>query len=166
MNLFNEPETIRTLGFYQPWGSLMLHGKIETRKVKIGKKPPFPKGKYLFYTTKLACPNWKVFDWCGPEIFDNIITTLKDEPTKELSGWAIAVGELKKAPWVMNNKDEARCFVANKDEQGKSTWCLEFENIQRIEPFEFLFGKQGVGILPISEHSKIIPANTDIGIDG
>ena len=43
---------IRTLGFYQPFGSLMLHGKIETRWVRKGKKPPFPLGKYIFYTTQ------------------------------------------------------------------------------------------------------------------
>lgn len=46
---------IRTLGFYQPFGTLMLHGKIETRWVKVGKKPPFPEGKYLFYSTQKRC---------------------------------------------------------------------------------------------------------------
>lgn len=45
-------EKIRTLGLYQPYASLMLHGKIETRWVEDGKKPPFPIGKYLIYSTK------------------------------------------------------------------------------------------------------------------
>lgn len=50
---------IRTLGLYQPFATLMLppHDKIETRWVPVGKKPPFPLGWYMIYSTK------KRYDW-------------------------------------------------------------------------------------------------------
>lgn len=155
MNLFgNDEEVIRTLGFWQPFGSLMLHGKIETRKVAVGKKPPFPLGKYLFYTTQKPTPNPILFNWCGPEIMSNIVETLKNEPTRVMLQTAIAIGELK-AIRPMINKDEEKCFVQNIDMLGKSNWCLCFENVQRIESFIWNYGKQGVGFVPKSELVKI-----------
>lgn len=163
MNLFGEnDEVIRTLGFYQPWGSLMLHGKIETRKVIEGRKPPFLFGKYLFYITKKQITDDELYGWCGEDIVWKIMQTLKPpEPTMNLEkgkSWAIAIADFKKAPWIMRDKDEEKCFVANTQWREKTTWCLQFENVQRIVPFEFKFGKQGVGKLPPSEREKIFLA--------
>lgn len=155
MNLFGETnEVIRTLGFYQPFGSLMLHGKIETRKVQNGRRPPFPFGKYLFYTTKAKLPEDRLYGWCGESIVQDIRLTLANEPTKDLHGYAIAIGELK-TYYPMSFEDEVNCFVRKGRYLDKTTWCLEFANVQRIKPFEFKFGKQGVGFLPESEKYKI-----------
>ena len=52
-DLFGENnEVIRTLGFYQPYCTAMLHGKVETRWIIEGRTPPMPLGKYLLYSTK------------------------------------------------------------------------------------------------------------------
>lgn len=164
-------EILRTLGFYEPFCTLMLHGKIETRWVRAGRKPPFPVGKYLLYTTKQAAGE-KTFDWCTSENIISMNEICKDEK-RNMNGFALCVGELVDM-WVMKPEDEGRAFVkfvgekefaVNKTIAGIQTslpvvvkkvqWCLRFKNVQRIIPFEFKFGKQGVGILPDSEKNKI-----------
>lgn len=159
-----EKEIIRTLGFYQPFCSLMRHGKIETRWVREGKKPPFPLGKYLLYSTKEPCTDEQLDHWCGSSLYCNLTEALANDTTKELNGYAIAIGQLVNLRH-MTRWDDEEAFVrfvgtaARQDKNGKwhkyIQWCLEFENVQAIEPFPFAFGKQGVGILPESEHSKI-----------
>lgn len=157
-------EPIRTLGFYEPFGSLMLKGKIETRWVDVTRKPPFPLGKYVFYTTKKPCSNPQLFEWSGAELMATIINLLKDG-TRHKNGYAIAVGELVEL-YPMAKVDEGKGFVlwaglklfvnpVTKKATMKKQWCLKFDNVKAIEPFEFKFGKQGVGILHESEHHKI-----------
>jgi hypothetical protein len=154
MNLFGEnDEVIRTLGFYQPYGSLMLHGKIETRKVRVNKKPPFPCGKYLFYTTQIPADQETLLNWSG-HFIEGIEKITRNESTIALNGYAIGIGVLKKL-WIMKDEDEEKCFVNNEWTPFKTNWCLGFENVHRIIPFEFKFGKQGVGILRKSEYEKI-----------
>jgi len=165
MNLFEQDdEIIRTLGFYQPFGSLMLHGKIETRWARVDRKLSFPLGKYLFYTTKKSCDSAQLWEWSGSDIINRINSILLDEPTKNLTGWAIGIGELTSTR-LMNREDEENCFVLyastdfrkdkNEVYHEYHQFCLHFENVKRIMPFEFKFGKQGVGILPESERPKI-----------
>lgn len=153
----NELEKVRTLGFYQPFGSLMIHGKIETRWVREGKKPPFPLGMYLFYTTKESANGLKLMDWCGPEIIDIITHRLCGEETCSMNGYAIAVGELINVRHL-KKEDEPLAFVKYQgskilyDGNGKiltqRQWALIFENVKTIKPFKYEFGKQGVGFLP------------------
>lgn len=162
MNLFNE-EIIRTLGFYQPYCSLMLHGKIETRWVREGKKPPFPKGKYIFYSTKNPCTDEQLDKWSGQSLYSNITDALSNDDTKTLNGYAIAIGQLANLRH-MTRWDEEEAFVrfggitARQDKNGKwhkyTQWCLEFENVLRIEPFAFK-GKQGVGILKPDQYHMV-----------
>jgi hypothetical protein len=146
---------IRTLGFYQPFCSLMLYGKLETRWIRVGKKPPFPLGKYLLYSTKKRCSPEDLFNWCGTKISFHIKSRLLTERTDVLDGYALAIGDLIKVR-PMVKEDEERAFVLFKGEiprvvpKGEKVfyyvqWILEFENVQRIEPFRFK-GKQGVGI--------------------
>lgn len=160
----NENNKIRTLGFYQPFGSLMLHGKIETRWVEVNKKPPFPEGKYLFYTTKKSCDSFELLQWCGREIMLSITETLRNEPTKIYSGYAIGMGDLVCVD-ELRDVDEEKAFVKFKgykvvfNKYGREVtyiqWALRFENIERIKPFKWEFGKQGVGFVPESEIEKI-----------
>lgn len=143
---------IRTLGFYQPFCSLMLYGKLETRWVRKGRKPPFATGEYLFYSTKKSAGD-KVFDWCTVANME-AMSILKDEPTRLLNGYAIATSTLKEYR-LMKPEDEEKAFVkfigerTVKDKHGNDVVqvqiILEFENVIRIEPFEFKEGKQGVG---------------------
>jgi hypothetical protein len=164
MDLFgNQKESkIRTLGFYQPFGSLMFHGKIETRWVRKGKKPPFPLGKYLFYTTQVPCSQASLFNWCGVEIMANITDALIFDETRGLNQCAIGIGTLSEVK-LLREEDQKTFvkFVGNKTEimndisVEKVQWGLHFTDVQRIEPFMWNFGKQGIGFVPESELNKI-----------
>lgn len=166
MNLFgeiNEESKFRTLGFYEPFGSLMLCDKIETRWVRKNKKPPFPIGKYLFYTTQKDCNNMTLFNWCGAEIMLSISEALGTNKKPTLLGYAIAIGELVEVSVLKpTDKNTFVKFIGKevrKDKNGKEhtyiQWGLHFKNVKKIEPFEWNFGKQGVGFVPYSELEKI-----------
>lgn len=161
--LFSSPmvqakEILRTLGFYQPFCTLMLHGKVETRWVRVGKKPPFPKGKYLFYSTKEPCDINQMIDFCGAGngLRITIEHLLLNDETKNLNGYGLATGVLRDIR-LMTKKDEGKTFVEFKgiqirqDKNGVNhsyqQWCLEFEDVRAIEPIKFTHGKQGVGFL-------------------
>lgn len=157
MDLFgNKNEIIRTLGFYQPFGSLMLHDKIETRWVKKGKKPPFPLGKYAFYTTEKYCSPHTLLDWCGEDILLSINSILSKEPTRNLTKHLIGYGTLI-AVRPLIKEDESLAFVKfqgqktffNKDMTTtiKCQWALFFKNVKAIIPVTYNHGKQGVGFL-------------------
>lgn len=154
-------EVIRTLGFYQPFCSLMIYGKIETRWVTDGRKPPFPLGKYILYSTKAYCSNATLLQWCGAELMLHISETLKEDKTQFLNEHAIAIGELKSIS-IYKKHQEQKGFVLHKGLKyyegitiPKIQWGLHFENVQAIVPFKWKFGKQGVGFVPESEISKI-----------
>lgn len=159
------PEKTRTLGFYQPFGSLMLHGKIETRWVRAGKKPPFPLGKYLFYTTQKPCDQKSLESWCGGEIIHRIHKILEHEPTANLNGYAIATGNLVEVKLLTPDDENTFVkFIGSKiDTESKDLcvrkvqWGLHFKDVERIEPFKWKFGKQGVGFVTDSELGKIKP---------
>lgn len=158
-------EIIRTLGFYQPFGTLMLYGKLETRWVRERRKPPYPLGKYLIYTTKKGAGDL-VFDWCtlaNLERMNNNLPGAKSDDTRMLYGYAIAIGELTRVR-RMELIDEHDAFVKFIGEQLfetkegfvlKHQWILQIDNVERIEPFVFEYGKQGVGIFPEKDHDKI-----------
>lgn len=147
---------IRTIGQYQPFCSLMRHGKIETRWIRYGKKPPFPLGKYLGYSTKKMASHVDLFNWCGPNLMGSIYETLRQDYTKDFHGFGIWTGNLIKVR-LMTKQDEPLAFVEWQgiqefEKDGETflmqQWCLEFDNIESFKPFRFLHGKQGVGFLP------------------
>ena len=134
----------------------MAHGKIETRWVRKGKKPPFPLGKYLFYSCQKACENHTLFEWCGPEIMFSITSTIGADESRKLNKMALSVGDLVDVR-KMQQEDEGKAFVKfigeraieKKGEMVEETqWCLVFENVRPIKPFEWKYGKQGVGFVP------------------
>lgn len=147
-------ELIRTLGLWQPFASLMLHGKIESRKVMKGKAPGFPCGKYLLYSTKEEYALEDLKYMCGDEILETIYNTLADEPTAQLRGYALVLADLVKVR-KMTAADERSAYVKYRPSLETETWLLDFRNVQRIEPFVFEHGKQGIGFLDESEKSKI-----------
>lgn len=144
------------MGYYQPFCSLMFHGKIETRWVRKGKKPPFPLGRYFFYSTKKACENPTLFQWCGPDIMLSITQTLEGDITRFFNGSGLGFGDLVEVR-LLTKEDEPKAFVKFKGErvvQDKNfeiktyvQWALIFENLERVTPFTFDHGKQGVGFL-------------------
>lgn len=167
--LFGDPiaEPIRTMGFYEPFCSLMLKGKIETRWVREGKKPPFPKGKYLMYATKKEATAKDILAWCGLDIQAKIAEVLGSNKEADWkNGLAIGLGQLSELRH-MTKEDEEMGFVKFvgtkivKDKKGIDhlyrQWALVYKDIQPIEPFEWLYGKQGVGFVPKDEVHKIKP---------
>lgn len=154
-------QKIRTLGLYQPFAGLMLHGKIETRMVIIDKKPPFPLGKYLIYSTKKKYSPSEVEHIAGQ--FYNILSRIEngeDCAIFQEFGKAICIGDL--VDIIDPVKDyEPKTFVdLPAIEFDVHHWParrrvgLRFENIQRIKPFPFN-GKQGVGFLSEKDKLKI-----------
>jgi hypothetical protein len=157
-------EVIRALGMYQPYASLMLHGKIETRWVRRFKCPPFPLGKYLLYSTKKDVSIGAIQNISGPNLTEKIYSTLDGEKTAGLFGYALLIADLAEIR-VMTKGDEEKAFALFKSDQDTcyKQWCLVFQNVQRIKPFPWSYGKQGIGIIgqgkiPASEKLKIIPA--------
>lgn len=165
-------EIIRTLGLYQPYASLMLHGKIETRLVRRFKSPPFPLGKYLLYSTKKDISIGAVERISGPAQVDRIFKTLfpegaKHEPTAGMFGYAIAIAELDLNRY-MTKEDEDAAFALYKEDPCYKQWCLVFKNVHRIEPFLWEYGKQGIGIIgqgkipaSVKEKIKIVAPTVD-----
>lgn len=146
MDLFGN-ETLRMLGWKQPFASLMLHGKIETRTWDTAYR-----GKVLMYSTKEGFEHSDLFGFCSDEILDRIFRTLEEEPTAELFGMAFAVGYLVHVR-PMQPQDEERCFV-NYD---PARYCHIYKDVQRIDPFP-IQGSQGfVNLHPTRpEHQFII----------
>lgn len=166
------PEILRTIGFYQPFCSLMLHGKVETRWVRVGRFPAFPLGKYIGYCTHKFCNSQMLADWCGPELETLISETLKEDHTQFMQRKALWIGDLVKIG-KMYDWQERECFVRHRgviertDKSGSIhdyyQSVLYFENIMPIEPFDFKYGKQGVGIFPETEKHLIKPIAVVIG---
>src|SRR6478609_1851248 len=139
-------EVIRTLGLYQPFAALMAFGKVETRFVKQGRKPPFPLGKYLIYSCK------KGYDTLGGGLI-NICTPAQEEKIEELLmandflfcefGSALVIGDLVRIIDPLT-PDVENTFVdyIPPDEKERRVGLI-FENVSRIKPFPFK-GKQGI----------------------
>lgn len=151
-DLFGDKE-LRALSWKEPFASLMLHGKIETRTwatkyrglvlICASKDPYTPKillgisGKQVHRITDLLT-------------FPDVAPTL---------GHAIAVGELVDCR-PMVKADEDVCFVQYREpwqerrvrKDGsvhivkKRLWCHIYENVREIEPIEWS-GVQGWKIL-------------------
>jgi hypothetical protein len=159
----DKEEVIRTLGFYQPFASLMLPpgNKIETRWVIKHRRPPFPLGKYLFYSTKKSCDHETLLEWCGSEaVVKNIHRILQENPTHyPLNGYAIGVGILDEVR-LMNESDEEMAYVEWRGDRKvkgvtRVQWVLKFKGVKPINPFVWKHGSQGAGIMPKELIKKI-----------
>lgn len=149
-------EIIRSLSWNQPFGTLMLHGKIETRK-----RPTRVRGKVLICTCKSGYDIDKVLRIAGEAQLNHIYNIAKKDETFSLNGYAIGIGDLTDC-YPMQKKHEDLCFIEYQASEFADTmfpkpalYCWIFSNVQRIEPFRWNFGKQGWGFVPESEKQKI-----------
>lgn len=130
--LYESQPAVRALTWKQPFASLMLRGKIETRTRKTNIR-----GKVLI------CAGAQPYGYTTlTEITGNPVSVIgllhHAEMSKRLPfGKAIAIGELVDCR-LMTEADEEKCFVRYRP----GLWCWIFENVQAIEPFPFK-GKQG-----------------------
>lgn len=131
--------TIRALSWKEPFASLMLHGKIETRTWST---------KYRSLVLICASEN-QVMDISGVTRADKIYNEiLRFDP--ENNGHAIAVGHLTYCR-PMQPEDEDKCFV----EYRAGLFCHIYTNVRAIEPMPWK-GSQGWGIVPKDFQDKIV----------
>lgn len=152
-DLFNH-EVIRTLGMYWPFSVMMLHGKIETRWVRNGKKPPFPLGKYLIYTTKKGYNTDELLEceMITLEQYDEIKKALYTE--KIIFGIPLCIGDLVEIIDPIM-PDTPNTFVSYQaPDVCNRRVGLVFKNVKRVKTFE-LKGKQGIGFLTEEQKSKL-----------
>jgi len=126
--------TYRALSWAQPFGSLMLHCKIETRN-----RQTHVRGPVIIATTLQPYSFDKIISISGRSQKDRMdsILSMQKEPTRNLFGYAIAVGMLVDC-YPMRPQDEDRCFVLYRE----GLWCWEFKEVRRIVPVPWV-GKQG-----------------------
>lgn len=152
-------QPIRTLGLYQPYAGLMLHGKIETRWISGTKKPPFPLGVYLLYSTKKSYDLTWVEGISGEHQYSRIWDMMYGPHQKDFYrfGSALCLAALVKIIEPLDSSYNDRTFVdcseGHDDPDGRLVG-LEFDQVARIEPFQ-IHGKQGVGFLSDSDRVKI-----------
>jgi len=162
MELFTN-EVIRGLWLKQPFASLMLHGKIETRTY-----PTKVRGNVLICATKEPYDFEKVISISGYQTHDKIKEVFGHTKHTMLSqlflpnGCPIAIGNLIDCR-PMTKQDEDKCFVRFREPWVELTqtktlhkrlYCWIFADVQKVEPFE-IKGKQGWAILDEETKAKI-----------
>ena len=146
-------DNFRTLSWNQPYASLMLHGKIETRRRQTNVR-----GKVLICSCAKGYSHKIIDSISGQDARYRIYSILNTEPSlfNLPKGKAIAVADLVNCR-PMTKADEEKCFVEYKEPlfipNGK-LWCWVFDKVQAIEPFE-VKGKQGWGFVTIDILNEI-----------
>lgn len=126
---------------------LMLHGKLETRYVKTGKKPPFPLGPYLIYSTKKRY-SWKdLMSMCGVPTYVNITGIEALAKKGKYKGVAICTCDLVEIIDPLPDGHWDKAYVTVAATETHRPVGLRFENVKAVRPFKIGKGKQGVGWL-------------------
>lgn len=149
-------QRIRTLGVYQPYAGLILHGKVETRWVgsiidkKTGerkyRKPPFPFGKYLIYATIQKYRMTQVAVISGVEETEHIFAVQRENYISDfvIHGKSLCLADLVEIIDPITPETKNTFVLYQPPTEMQRRVGLVFQNLQRIEPFTFK-GKQGVG---------------------
>lgn len=147
---------LRALSWKQPFASLMLNGKIETRVWNSKYR-----GWVLICASKEPYSDAGILHISGNKQYGRIHTICPKEP----KGEAIAIGKLIDSRFMTIN-DEDKCFVEYHDpwlhtskktgkKSWKRLWCHVYEDVQPIIPFEPK-GSQGWSIISDDLKNKII----------
>lgn len=123
-------QSIRVLTWKEPFGSLMLHDKIETRKWDTKYR-----GLVLICVGVNVYNQTDLFNISGPEHMWRIRAKLNDGP--DYTGKAIAVADLIHT-YKMRPEDSDRCYVQYK----AGLYCHVYTNVRPIVPIPFK-GQQG-----------------------
>lgn len=125
-------EEIRALSWKQPYASLMLHGKIETRRWAT----PY-RGLVLICASLKEYTDEQLDLLAGDKQVSRIINTLSPIKIEETNGTAIGIGRLVDCR-LMKKSDEDKCFV----QYSPDLWCHIYQEVKAIEPFPWK-GSQG-----------------------
>jgi hypothetical protein len=147
LNFLPNQMEVRALSFKEPYASLMLHGKIETR----GRNTNY-RGWVLICASKVTYSDLEIRAISGHKMYGEIFTRLGyhlDNSIHDYVGKAIAIGKLTDCRHMLES-DAEKCFVLF----NRGTYCYVFEQVQRIEPFDWK-GTQGWKILSDEEKQLI-----------
>ncbi len=148
-------EVIRAIGLYQPFASLMLHGKIETRWVNNGRKPPFPLGKYLIYSCKTPYADGAFRHIMNKAEYGKCIDLKQSDDSFNLNGYAICLLDFIKIIDPVPPGIEDKTFVSYMSPGVVNRRVgIVASNVQRIKPFKFK-GKQGISFLTEEQKQQI-----------
>ena len=131
MDLFGNNE-IRALSWKEPFATLMLHGKIETRKWATTYR-----GLVLICASKKSYTEMELIEMSGQVGAQKILVMFNEKGIKEQNGCAIAVGELVDCQ-PMKWRDRMKCFV----EYNPDLYCHIYKNVRAIKPIP-IKGQQG-----------------------
>lgn len=147
-DLFNN-ELWRMLGWKSPYGTAMLHGKVETRMWDTAYR-----GKVLIYHTLDPFTTDDLIEIAGDVQYARLMKVVKNDPTLELRGTAFAIGTLVHTR-PMRLVDEDRCFV--KFNPNEKRFCHFYSNVHLIEPFKIKGTQSFPNLYPYeSKHAEII----------
>lgn len=133
-DLFGDNE-MRALWWKEPFASLMLYGKIETRTWSTDYR-----GLVLICASKKAYSPTEVLRIARDHQYNRIRSLLLPEGEHLMNvnmGHAIAVGELVDCR-MMREEDQDKCFV----EWNSDLYCHVYKDVRAIDPFMFP-GQQG-----------------------
>ncbi len=153
-----DSEPMRALSWKQPYASLMLHGKIETRTWKTSYR-----GLVLICASQKQYVEHELFALAGEAGAQRIFNFINKNGIREPLGKAIAVGRLIDCR-PMTLKDEGDCYVKYKkpwiveNKQGKHVtkrlWCHIYDDVKPIEQFDWK-GSQGWGTVVKADIDRI-----------
>jgi hypothetical protein len=126
---------MKALSWKEPYASLMLHGKIETRTWSTNYR-----GQVLICASQKPYSDLQTCDISGEIQSIRISDTLfsnEIELTRFKNGFAFAVGELVDCR-PMTIEDEDKCFVQYRP----GLWCHIYENVRELEYPIFWKGSQ------------------------
>lgn len=128
---------MRALSWKQPYASLMLHGKIETRTWRTNYR-----GWVLICASKQPYSTNQVKNISGEGLYLGINKILSYFKTNaSITGKIIGIGELVDCR-PMTKEDEESCYVKYRE----GLWCHVYENVSPIVPIDWK-GTQGWKII-------------------
>jgi hypothetical protein len=138
------PGSIRTLNWKEPFASLMLEGKIETRTWNTSYR-----GLVVICTSKEGYSKNELKYLSGIRQSKRIIQMKKDQEKHIPPGHAVAIGNLIECR-PMTKEDEHLCFVKYKP----GLFCHIYEDVRHIKQFSWP-GYQGWKILSLQQTNLI-----------
>lgn len=135
---------VRALSWKQPFASLMLHGKIETRTWNTNYR-----GQVLICSSKRIYSPIEIISLSSTANMHDIRRYLQNEPTKDLLGQAIAIATLTDCR-PMKPEDEESAFVKYRPD----LFSHIYTDVKRIAPFPWK-GQIGFSAVPAEVLDKI-----------
>jgi len=143
-------ETIRALSWKQPYASMMLHGKVETR-TWITKYL----GWVLICASQTPYSKEKAYSISGETHYMRIVDALKNDTTGSINGKAIAIGYLYSSIIMGSFQKPENISSSSFVEYNPDLYCHFYKDVQPIVPFDWK-GTQGWKTLDQETKEKII----------